>query len=77
MARACCRLASARVRGEFERGAMLLVHSPDGSEIARGLSNYNSGDLQKICGVKSREIVDILGYSFGDAVLHRNNLVLL
>ncbi len=65
------------VRGNFERGAMLLVHSPDGSEIARGLSNYNSGDLQKICGLKSREIVDILGYSFGDAVLHRNNMVLL
>ncbi|MCY3781594.1 MAG: glutamate 5-kinase [Chloroflexi bacterium] len=65
------------VRGEFERGAKLAVLSPDGSEIAQGLSNYNSEDLRKICGQKSQNIVDILGYSYGDAVLHRNNLVLL
>lgn len=65
------------VRGEFERGAKLAVLSPDGSEIAHGLSNYNSEDLRKISGQKSQKIVDILGYSYGDAVLHRNNLVLL
>ncbi len=65
------------VHGEFERGATLSVVSPDGGEIAHGLSNYKSDDLRKICGVKSNTIVDILGYSYGDAVLHRNNLVLL
>ncbi len=65
------------VRGEFERGATLAVLTPEGREIAHGLSNYQSADLQKICGVKSSEIVDILGYSYGDAALHRNNLALL
>ncbi len=65
------------VRGDFERGAKLAALSPEGSEIAQGLSNYNSDDLRKICGQKSQKIVDILGYSYGDAVLHRNNLVLL
>jgi len=65
------------VQGDFERGAAVCVRAPDGREIARGLTNYHSRDLHKICGVKSSAIVDILGYSYGDAVLHRNNLALL
>ncbi len=65
------------VHGEFERGALLAVLSPEGREIAHGLSAYKSDDLRKICGLKSHEIVEALGYSYGDAVLHRNNLVLL
>jgi len=65
------------VRGDFERGATLAVLTPEGREIAHGLSNYESADLRKICGVKSSKIVDILGYSYGDAALHRNNLALL
>ena len=65
------------VRGEFERGAKLAVLAPDGGEIAQGLSNYSSQDLRKISGRNSREISDILGYSYGDAALHRDNLVLL
>ena len=65
------------VEGEFERGAAVCARAPDGRDIAQGLSNYGSNDLRRICGVKSSEIVNILGYSYGDAVLHRNNLVLL
>lgn len=65
------------VEGDFERGATLAVLSPDHREIAHGLTNYSSDDLNKLCGKKSSEIVDTLGYSYGDAVLHRNNLVLL
>ena len=65
------------LRGDFERGATLAVLAPDGREIAHGLSNYSSDDLRKICGLKSHEIIDILGYSYGDAALHRNNLVVL
>ena len=65
------------LRGDFERGATLAVLAADGREIAHGLSNYSSDDLRKICGLKSHEIIDILGYSYGDAALHRNNLVVL
>ena len=65
------------IEGEFERGATLAVATADRREIAHGLSNYDSADLRKLCGKKSSEIVEILGYSFGDAVLHRNNMVLL
>lgn len=65
-----------RVEQEFQRGEVLRVCGPDGSDIARGLSSYNSGDLRSLCGQRSSRISAILGYSYGDAVIHRNNLVL-
>lgn len=48
----------------------------NGNEIARGLVNYNSNDLQKIRGCHSREIPTILGYAGVETVIHRDNLVL-
>lgn len=65
------------VEGDFERGATLAVLAPDRREIAHGLTNYKSDDLRRLCGKNSRAIIEILGYSYGDAVLHRNNMVLL
>jgi len=65
------------VYGHFERGAVVVVSDPDGMNIAQGVSNYNSDDLLKLCRKHSREINDILGYSYGDAVIHRNDMVLL
>lgn len=65
------------VERTFERGATLSVMAPDEREIAHGLSNYHSDDVRKLCGAKSDRIIEILGYSYGDSVIHRNNLVLL
>ena len=65
------------VSGEFERGATVSIYNPTGKEIAHGLTNYSSDDLRQLCGQKSAQIVEILGYSYGDAVVHRNNMVVL
>lgn len=65
------------IEGSFERGATLVIHRPDGTAIAQGLSNYSSDELAKLRGMKSSHISEILGYSYGDHVVHRNNLVLL
>lgn len=65
------------VEGEFGRGETLAVTGPDGVVIAHGLTSYESRDVARLCGVKSERISAILGYSYGDAVIHRNNLVLL
>ena len=62
---------------EFSRGETLSVLAPDGKEIAHGLTSYDSDAMRKLCGVKSTQITEILGYSYGDAVIHRNNMVLL
>jgi len=65
------------VIGEFSRGETLSVIAPDGREIAHGLTSYDSDGVTKLCGIKSSRIAEILGYSYGDAIIHRNNMVLL
>ena len=66
-----------QVSGNFERGDTVRVLDPAGRQIARGLVNYASIDLQRICGVKSEAITQILGFDYGAEVIHRNNMVLL
>ena len=63
--------------GEFERGAPVRVLAPEGKAIAVGIANYASDEVQRLVGVKSTEIGTILGYSYGDEVIHRDDLVLL
>ena len=63
--------------GDFERGDSIRVLSPDGKEIARGITNYGSSDLSRIAGKKSDEIEALLGFNYGDEVIHRNDLVSL
>lgn len=65
------------VEGAFERGDTIQVMNAAGREIARGIANYSSDDLVRICGRQSVEIEAILGYTYGDEVIHRNDLVLL
>jgi glutamate 5-kinase len=45
-------------------------------EIAKGLVNYTSADIQRLKGCKSTEIVDRLGFMESDSVIHRDSLVL-
>jgi len=65
------------VEGTFERGDTVRVATENGSEIARGIVNYGSQDLARIVRCPSEEIESILGYHFGDEVIHHNDLVLL
>jgi len=65
------------VKGTFQRGDTVKIELPDGSEIARGIVNYDSRDLIKIVCRPSDQIESIIGYHFGDEVIHRNDLVLL
>ncbi len=62
---------------EFERGAVVLVTDEDGQSIAQGLVNYTSAELAQLRGHHSREIVDILGYTYGNEAIHRDNMVLM
>jgi glutamate 5-kinase len=65
------------VEDTFERWETLLIVGPDGKRIAYGLTNYDSDDLRKIRGVQSSHVSEVLGYSYGDTVIHRNNMVML
>ncbi len=64
------------VEGEFDTQEAVQICDREGNEIARGLVNYNSEELQKIRGCHSREIPQILGYGGAETVVHRDNLVL-
>ena len=65
------------VLGEFERGQLISCLNAQGDEIARGLSNYNSDEADKIKGKPSKEIFNLLGYGGDSELIHRDNLVLV
>ena len=67
----------ARAEGRFERGASVRICGADGKEFARGLSDYSSTEITRLAGRKSSEIEAILGYYYGDVIVHRDNLVIL
>lgn len=66
-----------KVEGRFDRGACVKVLAPDGAEFARGIVDYSSREIELIRRHKSSEIEEILGFRYGDDVIHRDNLVLL
>jgi glutamate 5-kinase len=63
------------VRGQFERGDTVAVVDAAGYELGRGLVNYDSGDVTRIQGQRSEAIESVLGFTYGDEVIHRNQLV--
>lgn len=63
------------LRGKFERGAVVLVVDEASRPVAKGLVNYPSAELTRLCGHHSRDIVHILGYTYGDEAIHRDNMV--
>jgi glutamate 5-kinase len=68
------------VDGNFEAGDMVSVMvDEDGKrrEIARGLVNYDSADLRRIQGCRSKDIPKRLGHRDFDEAIHRDNLVVL
>ncbi|MDD2321352.1 MAG: glutamate 5-kinase [Geobacteraceae bacterium] len=67
----------ARVEGDFGRGCCVRVCGLDGTEFARGIVDYSRQEIEKILGCKSRDIEKLLGYRYGDEIIHRDNLVIL
>ncbi len=44
--------------------------------IARGVTQYSAADIRRIAGKRSMEIESILGYNYGDSIVHRDDLSL-
>ena len=63
--------------GNFKRGDSVACLDPKGREIARGLCAYGAKEVGRIRGLPTREIERVLGYSNGDELIHRDNLVIL
>lgn len=66
------------VAGGFRRGDVVEVCAEGSADaFARGLVQYAAQDLARIAGRHSREIADVLGFRYGEAVVHRDDLVLV
>lgn len=64
------------VKGNFDRGEVVVCVDERGQEIARGLVNYDSREASQLVRQPSINIESILGY-VGDAeMIHRDNLVI-
>ncbi len=66
-----------RVTGNFTRGETVAIETEVGQLIGRGIARYSSRAMQEIMGRQSAEIEDILGYTYGNVAIHRNDLILL
>lgn len=64
------------VSGEFLRGEMVSCLAPDGSEVARGLVNYDAGDARRIVRLPTSQIEAVLGFIDGPELVHRDNLII-
>ena len=65
------------IMGQFERGDSVLILDPDGQEIGRGLSAYNSEDAINIMGQQSDYIADLVGFKGRIELIHRDDLVMI
>jgi len=65
------------VFGSFEAQQAISLCDRTGKELARGLTNYSSTEIQQIQGQQSEHISQILGFEGSDTIVHRDNLVLM
>lgn len=64
-------------QGHFNKGDVIQLYNEAGEELARGLTNYNSDELEQIRGHRSEEFQQILGQCPYEEVIHRDNLALV
>ncbi|MGN6327993.1 MAG: glutamate 5-kinase [Rhodanobacter sp.] len=68
-------------QGLFQRGDMVRIVS-DGDDgtlhvIARGIAQYGAAEINRIARTHTRDISERLGYSYGENVVHRDDLATL
>ncbi len=61
--------------GKFGQGDPVALFDGNGREFARGLTNYDSSEINKIKGLKTSEVESRLGYRYSDEIVHRDDLV--
>ena len=65
-----------RIEGRFGKGDAVSIRLEGGAEIGRGLTRYDAAEAERICGLRSDAIEDVLGYTSGP-VIHADDLAVL
>ena len=63
--------------GSFGKGDVVSICDPEGVEFARGLTNYPSATIERVRGVRTERIAEVLGACPYEEVVHRDNLVVI
>lgn len=66
-----------KIDNEFERGAVVNIMAPSNKKLGVGVTSYSSEEIKQLIGSHSGKIEEILGYSYGTEVIHRDNFSLL
>ncbi len=64
------------VEGDFSGGDAVMVVDQDGTELAKGLVSYSREDLERVKGLHSCQVTEILPQASPEAI-HRDFLVLV
>lgn len=65
-----------KIEGAYDRGDAVRICAGNGVILGIGISTYDADSTRRISGRKSADIASILGYSRGDELIHRDDLVL-
>jgi glutamate 5-kinase len=65
------------VAGNFHKGDVIALADVNGTEFARGLTNYSAEDASRIRGLRTERIADALGSVPYEEIVHRDNLVVI
>jgi glutamate 5-kinase len=66
-----------QVSGSFGKGDVVSLWGPDGVEFARGLTNYPAATADRLRGLRSDQVREVLGACPYEEVVHRDNLVVI
>ena len=66
-----------KVLGAFRKGDNILIVDNNNIEIARALSSFTSSEIDKIKGLQSDQIENILGYASKSEIVHKDDIVIL
>ena len=62
--------------GDFSRGDTIRILDTSNREVGVGVTNYSAENLHLMNGCKANQIETILGYTYGDEVIHHDFMIL-
>ena len=66
------------VHGRFKMGSNVSIRNQRNEEIARGLTNFSSDELERIKGLRTDKIPQVLGTgSYFEEAVHRDNMAIV
>jgi glutamate 5-kinase len=66
-----------KISGNFKKGDNIVIIDNNNIDIARALSSFTSDEINKIKGLQSNQIENILGYASKSEIVHKDDIVIL